>query len=366
MRTNQQVFFGDSRDMSRVKSESVNLVVTSPPYPMIEMWDDVFASCDESIKGVIAREAGWEAFEKMHRILDDVWRECFRVLAPGGFACINIGNATRSMNGDFCFYPNNGRILNAMVKLGMTPLPDILWRKPTNAPNKFMGSGMLPAGAYVTYEHEYIMMFRKGGKRVFSHEEKIRRSESAYFWEERNIWFSDLWYDVKGVKQVIDSEARERSAAFPLEIPYRLISMYSIYGDTVLDPFGGLGTTLITSAMTGRNGILFEKDEGLKKYIDQNIGTMPIFGKKTILNRLDKHCDFVRERINLGKNIEHKSLYYKFPVVTRQECDIKFYLPKMIKNQLNTYLIDYIFLDYMATTQASLEGVDILSIFGEV
>ena len=69
-------------------------------------------------------------------------------------------------------------------------MPAILWRKPTNAPNKFMGSGMLPPNAYVTLEHEYILMFRWGAKREFSQEEQKRsRRESAYFWEERNGWF---------------------------------------------------------------------------------------------------------------------------------------------------------------------------------
>jgi DNA modification methylase len=187
-------------------------------------------------------------FEAQHQALDAVWAECARVLADGGFLCVNIGDATRSLNDQFCLYPNHARILTAAMRLGLTPLPDILWRKPNNSPNKFMGSGTLPAGAYVTYEHEYILILRKGGKRQFSKEEQARRAASAYFWEERNQWFSDLWTDLLGADQrLLDPEARARSAAYPLELPYRLILMYSIEGDVVLDPFVGTGTTPVVT-----------------------------------------------------------------------------------------------------------------------
>jgi DNA modification methylase len=122
-----------------------------------------------------------------------------------------------------------------MQKLGFSALPAILWRKQTNAPNKFMGSGMMPPGAYVTLEHEYILILRKGNKREFtSIKEKQNRRESAFFQEERNFWFSDVWMDLKGTTQnLFDNKATERSAAYPFELPYRLISMFSVKSDTV-------------------------------------------------------------------------------------------------------------------------------------
>ena len=241
MLSTHQVLLGDARRLP-VDDDSVHLVVTSPPYPMIEMWDAVFASMDPAIP-----ELGpLEAFEAQHAQLDAVWRELHRVLVPGGICCINIGDATRSVDGHFRLFHNHARIVTKAVELGFTVLPDILWRKPTNAPNKFMGSGMLPGGAYVTYEHEYVLVLRKGNKRGFKDAPNRRRS--AYFWEERNVWFSDLW-ELKGTRQ---SHARGRSAAFPLELPWRLILMYSVYGDCVLDPFGGTGTTSLAAAMAGR------------------------------------------------------------------------------------------------------------------
>ena len=89
-----------------------------------------------------------------------------------------------TFDGNFCLFSNHSRILSFLSKLGFTFLPDILWRKETNAPNKFMGSGMLPVSAYVTYEHEYILIVRKGKKRDFTAlDEKKLRKESAFFWK---------------------------------------------------------------------------------------------------------------------------------------------------------------------------------------
>lgn len=164
MKTNHKVIFGNATKMKEVSSESVNFMVTSSPYPMIEMWDEMFARQSSSVEKALAKGNGTNAFELMHQVLDPVWKEVYRVLKFGGFACVNIGDATRTINGNFVLYPNHMRILKAALELGFSALPCILWRKQTNAPNKFMGSGMLPAGAYVTLEHEYILILRKGPK----------------------------------------------------------------------------------------------------------------------------------------------------------------------------------------------------------
>ena len=254
--TRHEIQFADARLMSAVGDDTVDLVVTSPPYPMIEMWDEQFAAVDPRIGAAVSEQDGVRAFERMHSALDEVWSECHRMLRPGGLACINIGDATRKIGGEFRLFANHSRILQKLASLGFSILPDILWRKPTNAPNKFLGSGMLPAGAYVTYEHEYILIVRKGGLRRFSSADKARRRRSAFFWEERNAWFSDVWVDLVGTRQLLgnteadDLEARARSAAFPFELAYRLIQMHSLIGDTVLDPFLGTGTT--TAAAIGQ------------------------------------------------------------------------------------------------------------------
>ncbi len=114
----------------------------------------------------------------MHSALDDVWAEISRVLVPGGIACINVGDATRTVGDSFRVYPNHARVTDAFVELGFEPLPDVLWRKPTNSAAKFMGSGMIPPNAYVTLEHEYVLVFRKGTAAA-SNPAQTRRYESA-------------------------------------------------------------------------------------------------------------------------------------------------------------------------------------------
>lgn len=237
MSTIHNIHIGASQKMQHTQDNSVELVVTSPPYPMIEMWDEIMGMQNPNILAFMQTKPDI-AFELMHVELDKIWQECFRVIRPGGFLCINIGDATRTINGKFKLYNNHSRISKACIEIGFVSLPNIIWRKQTNAPNKFMGSGMLPCGAYVTLEHEWILIFRKGEKREFkSNDAKLSRMKSSFFWEERNIWFSDVW-EIKGTKQKLkDNSSRERSAAFPFEIPYRLINMFSQKNDMVLDPF---------------------------------------------------------------------------------------------------------------------------------
>jgi DNA modification methylase len=291
---------------------------------MIEMWDEMFAQQSPSVKKALAKEHGPDAFELMHRELDRVWDEVFRVLKAGGFACINIGDATRTLNGDFRLYTNHARISSYLQKLGLYSLPAILWRKQTNAPNKFMGSGMLPAGAYVTLEHEYILVFRKGKKRAFedSADKKTRR-KSAYFWEERNIWFSDLWFDIKGTQQALgNKDTRSRSAAYPFELPYRLIHMYSAKEDLILDPFLGIGTSMAAAMAGGRNSIGYEIDAALETTIRAIPEMVVEFSNEYIRSRLQKHIEFCADRIKEKGPLKHINKYYGFPVMTAQEKDL--------------------------------------------
>ncbi len=324
MKSHHQVYFQNSKQMDALPANSVDLVVTSPPYPMIEMWDEIFSSSNPAISNALKASAGMDAFELMHRELDRVWDEVFRVLKTGGFAGINIGDATRTMNGDFRLYTNHARISSYLQKLGLNSLPAILWRKQTNAPNKFMGSGMLPAGAYVTLEHEYILVFRKGKKRAFedSADKKTRR-KSAYFWEERNIWFSDVWFDIKGTQQALgNQDTRSRSAAYPFELPYRLIHMYSAKQDLVLDPFLGIGTSMAAAMAGGRNSIGYEVDPGLEATISAIPEMVVEFSNKYIRRRLQRHIEFCAERIKEKGPLKHFNKYYGFPVMTAQEKDL--------------------------------------------
>lgn len=322
--TTHEIVVGNSRNLASIPTASVQLIVTSPPYPMIEMWDEVFSKQDPTIKMALESGDGISAYNKMHSILNEVWTECDRVLIDNGFICINIGDATRTINDNFQLYSNHAQIIMFFQNMGYCVLPDIHWRKQSNAPNKFMGSGMYPAGAYVTYEHEYILVFRKGGKRVFSGEAKQKRQKSAYFWEERNIWFSDLW-DIKGTSQTIatPNAGRDRNASYPFEVPYRLVNMYSAEGDTVLDPFAGLGTTSLACMASKRNSIGVEIDPTIAELALKNMNATPHKLNEVVKSRLDNHLSFIDSLPNEKREKCYENKAHGFKVKTKQETAIK-------------------------------------------
>lgn len=356
METEHRLFIDDSRSLDQVGENDVEMIVTSPPYPMIELWDDLFGDLNPRIATNLEAGNGDDAFELMHEELDKVWEGINRVLVPGGIACINIGDATRKVEDSFKVYQNHSRIINTFKELGFHPLPDILWRKPTNSAAKFMGSGMLPPNAYVTLEHEFILVFRNGGTRRDFQSGSKQRYESAYFWEERNDWFSDIWMNIRGeLQELNNNELRNRSAAFPLEIPYRLINMYSVYGDTVLDPFWGTGTTSLAAMIAGRNSIGYEIEHEFAQVFDERASKAPQMADTVIGKRLQRHQDFVETRLETGKELKYESEVYGFPVMTKQEKQLQFYGITDVAKQDDGYVVEHT--PFTETGQQRLDAV---------
>ncbi len=332
MKSSHQIFFENANNLDFIQSQSIDLVVTSPPYPLVEIWDSLFSELNPKIRHALETNNGSTAFELMHQELDKVWSEINKVLKEGGIICINVGDTTRKIGENFCLYPSHSRILQTFSKLGFYSLPGIIWRKQTNAPTKFMGSGMLPPSAYITLEHEHILILRKGKKRDFKAEQesKIRR-ESAYFWEERNIWFSDMW-DLRGIPQALGNDnLRERSAAFPFELAFRLINMFSIKGDVVLDPFIGTGTTMFAAMASARNSIGLEIDERFYDLILSGINDIVEFANEHNRNRIQKHIDFIKENSKKYDEAEYVNKFYNLPVTTKQEINLKLNVLKDVK-----------------------------------
>jgi site-specific DNA-methyltransferase (cytosine-N4-specific) len=244
--------------MREIADNSVHLVVTSPPYPMVGIWDDFF------------REESAQSYDQMHDYLNQTWKEVKRVLVPGGIACVNIGDATRTKDRIFHLYPNHSRVIETFEELGLITLPYVLWKKPTTKPRykgkgAFLGSGFLPPNAYVTLDMEYILIFRKGSLRTF-----------------------EVW-TVTGTRQTHRGLER-RVAAFPEEIPRRLIRMFSIESDLVLDPFLGSGTTLKAAMDLGRQFIGYEKLEDFSGIIRERMGQESeriSFQKQSIMERVN-------------------------------------------------------------------------------
>lgn len=321
--TNHRIEFSDSRSIPMIENNSVDMVVTSPPYPMIEMWDELFSKMNSEIRNALEQCNSRQAFELMNKELDSVWEEVARVVKESGFVCINIGDATRKIGKEFQLYSNHSRITSKFISLGFQPLPIALWKKSTNAPNKFMGSGMLPAGAYITLEHEYILVFRKGGKRAFKTDDgKKQRNQSAFFWEERNKWFSDTW-DLKGVKQATnDKNVRERNAAYPFDLPCRLINMYSVKGDVVLDPFLGTGTSTFAAIASERNSIGVEYDVNFSSIIKNGLKDFSKSVNAMITKRLEDHISFCKKHQSEKGPLKYVNANFGFPVMTKQEINL--------------------------------------------
>ena len=343
MSTTHKIIYKSAEKLTNIEDKSIDLVITSPPYPMIEMWDEIFCKQNPKIKESLDKLESEDAFQLMHEELKKVWCELSRVIVPGGIICINIGDATRTIGKKFQLFPSHARIIENFLKLGFQSLPEIIWRKQTNAPNKFMGSGMYPPGAYVTLEHEYILLFRKGNKREFKEEKrKIIRRESSYFWEERNIWFSDIW-DFKGISQNLNNKlTRKRSAAFPFELAHRLVNMFSIKGDTVLDPFLGTGTTSIAAIASERNSIGIEIDISMKDIIETNIENFKNIANSHIERRIKNHLNFIEKRTTIKGPAKYKNEKLGFSVITKQEIALKInYIEKIRKIDENEFVVDY-------------------------
>lgn len=321
--TSHAVCNDDARSIN-LPADSVDLIVTSPPYPMIEMWDDVFAKMNPDIGKYLDDENGDMAFELMHTQLESVWNHVSRVVADGGFVCINIGDATRSIGDTFQLYPNTSRIVEWFRTHGFHVLPRIYWNKPTSRGTKFMGSGALPPNQYPTLEHEHILIFRKGDSRRFEPND-TNRYESAYFWEERNLWFNDHWVDIGSSSQQFDGESRDRSAAFPFILPYRLINMFSVYDDTVLDPFLGTGTTSLAAMVSGRDSIGYEIERDVAERFLAQLDDVPDLTQHWIETRIERHQRFIDKRISGGSAPKYESEHYPFRVVSGQEQNIRFY-----------------------------------------
>lgn len=330
--TKQKVIIGNSIDLSMIEDKSIDLIITSPPYPMISMWDETFNALNGEISKKLINDEPKIAFELMHAELDKIYIEAIKKLKDDGIVVINIGDATRTCKKNFSLYPNGSRTIEFFTKNGFDLLPSIIWNKPTNSPNKFMGSGMLPIGAYNTLEFEHILIFKKSKREFYSSKQKNNRNESAFFWNERNIWCNNIWNFV-GERQKNKNDARERNGAFPLELPYRIVSMWTCKNDTVLDIFGGTGTTLLACAALNRNGIIVELQKEFKSDVnDRLINAKEILNKKN-QDRLKNQINFVNDRISKGKEIKYINNSYNIPVVTKQEINIK--LPYIDKIYLN-------------------------------
>lgn len=243
--TEHRLHKGDARDLSWLPDNSVHLVVTSPPYWTLKQY--------EKRGGQLGEVADYEAFLGE---LDKIWRECARVLVPGGRICCVVGDVCipRKRDGRHRVMPLHSDIQVRARAIGLDCLTPILWHKISNGATEAQGNGAgfygkpYQPGAVVKNDVEYIVFMRKGGE--YRKTTMLQKALSMLTKAEMQSWFCSFWADIKGA-----STRGGHPAPYPIELAERLIRMFSFAGDTVLDPFLGTGSTTIAAIRTGRNSI---------------------------------------------------------------------------------------------------------------
>lgn len=260
-RTEHRVMKGDARDLSFLPDESVHLVVTSPPYWTLKEYP--------SGPGQLGEIKDYEEFLNE---LDKVWRECERVLVPGGRVCCVVGDVCvpRRKIGKHFVMPLHADIQVRSRLVGLDVLTPILWHKIANGVTEAQGNGAgfygkpYQPGAVVKNDVEYILFMRKGGD--YRKVTPLQKVLSILTKDEMQHWWCSIWTDIRGA-----STRAGHPAPYPPILAERLIRMFSFAGDTVLDPFGGTGSTGVAAVAAGRNSVSVEIDATYVEIATRNL-----------------------------------------------------------------------------------------------
>jgi DNA modification methylase len=258
MGTVHRVVFGNCRTMKEIHDESVQLMVTSPPYYNAPFdYPSLFKDYDEFL-----------------RLIDDLSRDLYRVLAPGRVACL----VTDDMLVKGEKYPVVADVTRLMLDAGFRYRDRIVWVKPKGYVRISRRSGVVIQHPYPMYYYpdniqESILIFQKG-KFDYSYVRELplkilEKSRIPLHDYNDHEWHLTVW----NITNVLPLGLRLEKgiAAFPEEIPKRLIKLFSFHSETVLDPFLGSGTTMKVAQELGRNSWGYEIDRGLKKIIEQKL-----------------------------------------------------------------------------------------------
>ena len=334
------VYYKNSENMEEVADNSIQLIITSPPYGKIKDYGS-----DQQI--------GFsDTFEEYFGRLKTVWNECLRILEPQCRMVINVGDQylRTSEYGRYRILSIASRIITDCLELGFDFLGDIIWQKisTTNTTGgcSLMGSIYYPRNGLLTFDYEHILIFKKIGKKSNRKVDLETKELSKISLSEWKKWYVGHWR-FPGVFQ------KEHVAMFPDELPYRLIRMFSFMGDTVLDPFLGSGTTLKVAKSLFRKSIGYEINEDYKEIIETKIeeGNESLFQDYqfmiySIYNKAQKeNLEIIYEKqkqkgILMLKNEDQKEIIIDYLLIEKEIT-----LEEMIRNELTSKLeenaIDY-------------------------
>jgi len=234
-----KIFCKSSEKMDELPDNSVHLMVTSPPYNVSKEYDD-----DMSLNEYL-------------NLLNTVWRETYRVLVPGGRACVNVANLGRKP-----YIPLHSYIIDGMQEIGYLMRGEIIWNKASSAsPSTAWGSWLSAANPVLRDIHEYILVF---SKETFSRKRKDKKNTIKK--EDFLEWTKSVWtFPAVSAKQI------GHPAPFSEELPHRLIQLYTFQDDVVLDPFVGSGTTCLSAIKDKRNYVGYDIDPEYIKLAEKRI-----------------------------------------------------------------------------------------------
>jgi DNA modification methylase len=234
-----KIFCKSSEKMDELSDYGVHLMVTSPPY-------NVGKEYDENL-----------TLEDYREFLKRVWKEVYRVLVPGGRACINLANLGRKP-----YIPLHAFVVEDLLDLGFLMRGEIIWNKATSAsPSTAWGSWLSAANPTLRDIHEYILVFSKGTFRRKNVNKSSTISRDEFLEFTKSIWT----FPAESARKV------GHPAPFHVELPYRLIQLYTFEGDVILDPFIGSGQTAIAAIKTNRHYVGYDIEEEYVRLAEKRV-----------------------------------------------------------------------------------------------
>ena len=236
------IFCNSSEKMKELPDSSVHLMVTSPPYNVGKEYDE-----DYSLRDYLL-------------FLKNVWREVHRVLVPGGRVCINVANLGRKP-----YIPLHAYIIEQMLELEFLMRGEVIWNKASSAsPSTAWGSWRSPTNPTLRDIHEYLLIFSKGTySRPNTNKREISLAKEEFMEYTKSIWT----FKAESARRI------GHPAPFPVELPLRVIKLYTFEDEIVLDPFMGSGQTAIAAITANRHYIGYDIDSDYVQLAKKRIDT---------------------------------------------------------------------------------------------